>query len=114
MDNPSTAVFLTWLVERLVNVYGESENVDFVHRLRKEAHRAQTLRTNLSANTRTYHLVNVCGDFHDPHDDSDHTCAYALMVNGSTAAIKTELRLTDQQANDLARQLDASVDYFND
>jgi len=27
--------FLAWLLARLVNVYGESENVDFVHRLRR-------------------------------------------------------------------------------
>ncbi len=114
MSNPPTPVFLDWLGDRLVNVYGESQHLDFVQRLRHEAHRAQTLRTNLSMNARTYHLVNVCGDFHDPHDDSDHTCAWTLMVNGSTEAIKTELRLTDQQANDLARQLDAPVDYFND
>jgi hypothetical protein len=25
--------FLSWLRERLINVYGESENVDFVHKL---------------------------------------------------------------------------------
>ena len=114
MDNPSTPVFLEWVANRLVHHYGESNQTDFVQRLRHEAYRAATLRTNLSMNARTYHLVNVCGDFHDPHDDSDHTCAWTLMVNGSTEAIKTELRLTDQQANDLARQLDASVDYFND
>jgi hypothetical protein len=113
MSNPTTPVFLEWLVDRLVNVYGESQHLDFVQRLRHEAYRAATLRTNLSMNARTYHLVNVCGDSHDDHDDNA-TCAYALVVNGSTAAIKTELRLTDQQANDLARQLDAPVDYFND
>jgi hypothetical protein len=114
MDNPPTAVFLEWIAQRLVHHYGESEQTDFVQRLRKEAHRAQTLRTNLAMNARTYHLVNVCGDFHDPHDDSDHTCAWTLMTNGDTQVIKTELRLTDQQANDLSRQLDAPVDYFND
>ena len=26
--------FLNWLAERLVHIYGESENVDFVHKLR--------------------------------------------------------------------------------
>lgn len=29
--------FLDWVADRLVNVYGESENVDFVQRLRQEA-----------------------------------------------------------------------------
>lgn len=33
----SDGEFLRWLVDRLVLVYGESENVDFVHRLRKIA-----------------------------------------------------------------------------
>lgn len=27
--------FLTWMIARLVNVYGESENVDFVLRLKE-------------------------------------------------------------------------------
>lgn len=31
--------FLTWLSERLVHVYDESPNVDFVHRLRRIADR---------------------------------------------------------------------------
>lgn len=30
----SDSEFLDWLADRLVNVYGESENVDFVRRLR--------------------------------------------------------------------------------
>lgn len=30
--------FLSWLTDRLVNVYGESENVDFVTKLRAIAH----------------------------------------------------------------------------
>jgi hypothetical protein len=29
--------FLNWLADRLVNVYGESEYVDFVHKLRNIA-----------------------------------------------------------------------------
>jgi len=29
--------FLNWLADRLTHVYGESENVDFVQRLRKMA-----------------------------------------------------------------------------
>jgi hypothetical protein len=32
--------FLEWLIDRLVNVYGESPNVDFIHRLRKIAEAA--------------------------------------------------------------------------
>ena len=28
------AEFLRWLVDRLVNVYGESPNVDFIHKLK--------------------------------------------------------------------------------
>lgn len=27
--------FLNWIIDRLIHVYGESPNVDFVHRLRK-------------------------------------------------------------------------------
>jgi hypothetical protein len=27
--------FVKWIADRIVNVYGESENVDFIHRLRK-------------------------------------------------------------------------------
>ena len=34
MDNRS---FLNWIADRLVNVYGESENVDFVRHLREIA-----------------------------------------------------------------------------
>lgn len=33
----SDSEFLNWLADRLVNVYGESENVDFVQKLRKVA-----------------------------------------------------------------------------
>lgn len=35
------AEFLRWLVDRLVNVYGESPNVDFVHKLRSVANRME-------------------------------------------------------------------------
>lgn len=29
--------FLEWLIDRLVHVYGESPNVDFIHKLKKIA-----------------------------------------------------------------------------
>lgn len=29
--------FLNWIIDRLVHVYNESPNVDFIHRLRKIA-----------------------------------------------------------------------------
>jgi hypothetical protein len=31
--------FLSWVADRLVHVYGESESVDFVHKLRKISQR---------------------------------------------------------------------------
>lgn len=33
--------FLNWLADRLVHVYGESPNVDFVHRVRSIADRLE-------------------------------------------------------------------------
>lgn len=35
------AEFLRWLVDRLINVYGESPNIDFVHGLRSIANRLE-------------------------------------------------------------------------
>lgn len=35
------AEFLSWLADRLINVYGESPNVDFVHKLRSVANRLE-------------------------------------------------------------------------
>jgi hypothetical protein len=35
MGNLSEKSFLNWIADRLVNVYGESENVDFINRLRE-------------------------------------------------------------------------------
>jgi len=35
--DPSTPDFLDWLADRLVNVYGESSRIDFVHGLRQRA-----------------------------------------------------------------------------
>lgn len=29
--------FLLWLIERLIHVYGENPNVDFIHRLKEIA-----------------------------------------------------------------------------
>jgi hypothetical protein len=39
---------------------------------------------------------------------------YRLVGRGNMQVVNTKLRLTEQQAADLSRQLDASVDYFND
>lgn len=35
------AEFLHWIVDRLINVYGESPNIDFVHRVRSIADRLE-------------------------------------------------------------------------
>lgn len=35
MTNLDEKTFLNWIADRLVNVYGESENVDFINRLRE-------------------------------------------------------------------------------
>lgn len=35
--------FLIWIRDRLINVYGESENVDFVRRLKKVANNMKVL-----------------------------------------------------------------------
>jgi len=108
MANPPTPVFLFWLVDRLVHVYGESENVDFVRRLRHEAARAKTLRTNLAQNQDTYQL-------HDSGEVAmDGTHAYLLQRRGKPGKLGSKLWLTGQQADDLSRQLDAPIDYFND
>jgi hypothetical protein len=110
MITPRTPVFLTWLADRLVNIYDESENVDFVQRLRREARRAQTLRTSLSANENTYQLFMT----DDPPTVSSGKNTYELHQRGGSGVIASKLYLTAQEAGDLARQLDASVDYFND
>ena len=107
--NPTTPAFLTWLHKRLVIKYGESENLDFVQRLRHEIQRAQTLRTNLAQNEHTYILADT-GE--PPLMDGKHV--YMLRVRGDVGAIGSKLYLNAQQAEDLARQLDASIDYFND
>jgi hypothetical protein len=106
--NPRTPVFLNWVADRFVNIHDESENVDFVRRIRHEASKAQTLLTNLSSNTRTYKLVDL------NEVDADGYGTYTLMAHGTTQVIRSHLRLTTQQAEDLARQLDAPIDYFND
>lgn len=110
MANPATPAFLTWLADRLVVKYGESENVDFVRRVRHEAAKAQTLRTSLSANKQTYVLAKTTGP---EREDGMH--GYVLVPRGHTdGEIASRLWLTAQQADDLARQLDAGVDYFSD
>jgi len=107
--NPSTPAFLTWLAGRLVGVYGESENVDFVMRTKHEAARSHTLRRNISSNEHTYQLVKTTGP---ARTDGMH--GYYLQTRGGGIEIANRLWLSDQQAEDLARQLDAPIDYFND
>lgn len=41
--NAGDRAFLEWLADRLVMVYGESPNVDFVHTLRKYAEKINAL-----------------------------------------------------------------------
>jgi len=107
---PYTPFFLSWLAGRLVGHYGENENTDFVIRLNEEAARAQTLRTNLSLNQNTYVLYEVNGA-----RDSDGKHGYQLRERGGAQRmVGQRLWLTEQQAGDLGRQLDAPVDYFND
>lgn len=112
MANPPTSVFLARVANRLVS-YSESEDSDFVRRLRSEAARARTLHTHMSANTRTYYLVDTCGDLHDD-DTGPRICTYSLVSHGTNEMLTSELQLTQQQADDLSRQLDAPVDYIND
>jgi hypothetical protein len=107
-SNPTTPVFLSWLADRLVFVYKESENVDFVLRLKHEAARSETLRANLAKNSRTYSLSSTGLSYDDGTDE------YILVSRSTSEVVRSHLRLTDQQADDLARQLDAAVDYFND
>lgn len=40
--------FLNWLADRLVHVYGESPNVDFVHKLRAIAKNTDLEQTSLN------------------------------------------------------------------
>lgn len=40
--------FLNWLADRLVHVYGESPNVDFVHKLREIAKNIDPEQTRLN------------------------------------------------------------------
>jgi hypothetical protein len=108
--NPRTPVFLNWVADRFVNIHDESENVDFVMRLRHEARKAQTLMANLSANHHTYQLF-MTGE--EPVGDGE-LGDYVLKSRGSDQIVKSHLQLTSQQAGDLARQLDACIDYFND
>ena len=109
LRRPSTPVFLNWVADRFVNVHDESENVDFVKRLRHEAGKAHTLLTSLSTNQKTYQLYAT-----DEDPRGDGTYEYVLRSRGTDEVVKSHLWLTSQQAMDLARQLDAGVDYFND
>jgi hypothetical protein len=105
----TTAFFLSWLAGRLVGHYGESPNTDFVLRLNEEAARAQTLRSNLAMNENTYQLVKTTVP-----PDMDGRSVYALSRRGKPGRLGSKLRLTEQEAEDISRQLDAPVDYFND
>lgn len=103
-----TGVFLNWCADRLVLLGGESENVDFIQRLRHEAARAQTLHANLSQNEETYVLV----DTGEVNLSGMH--AYMLQRRGKVGKLGTKLWLTKRQFDDLSRQLDAPIDYIND
>lgn len=46
--------FLQWIHDRIVNVYRESENVDFLHRLRAVIEESETEETEEQAYTRIY------------------------------------------------------------
>jgi hypothetical protein len=111
--NPTTPAFLSWLAGRLVGVYGEPDNVDFVQRVKHEAARAHTLRVNIASNARTYQLVKTTGP-----DRTDGMHGYYLQTRGGGITVPEQIAnrlwLTEQQADDLARQLDAPIDYFND
>ena len=69
--------FLNWIADRLVNKYGESENVDFIIRLRKEASLRQPSQVGMSENlneriaTITAHRA-CCGSEHDPAHGKFH------------------------------------------
>lgn len=44
----SDAEFLNWVADRLVHVYGESENVDFVLKLRRLAKEVRSTREGVA------------------------------------------------------------------
>jgi len=108
MVNPNTQSFLNWCADRLVRLGGESENVDFIRRLRHEAAKAGALSINLSINTETYQLFATDEIF------MDGSRTYLLQRRGMPGKLGSKLILTEQQAADLSRQLDAGVDYYND
>ena len=104
-----TPAFLNWCADRLVRLGGESENVDFIRKLRHEAAKAKTLIDNLSRNEETYQL------FKTDEVTMGGTHAYLLARRGGKPGkIGSKLFLTEQQADDLSRQLDAPIDYIND
>lgn len=110
MSDLKTQHFLGWLAARLVGQYGESPNTDFVLRLNEEVERAQTLRTNIASNVNTYVLTEV-----DGARDSDGKHGYQLRERGrARRMVGQRLWLNQQEADDLSRQLDAPIDYFND
>jgi hypothetical protein len=110
MANPTTQHFLGWLAARLVGVYGENENTDFVLRLNEEAAKAQTLRTNIANNMNTYQLVQSGAT----PPDADGRILCFLSRRGKGGRLGAQLWLLPQEAADLSDQLDAPIDYFND
>ena len=54
--------FLSWVADRLVHVYGESENVDFVHKLRKISQRTWVGLESEEIRKAKHHIVD--GAYH--------------------------------------------------
>jgi hypothetical protein len=108
MSHPGTPEFLDSLADRLVDQYGESENVDVVRRLREEAAKSRIFREELAKNIDFYELAKLDG----PHMDGTHT--YMLHRVEGPGGFGTMLYLLPQQADDLTRQLETGVQVFAD
>jgi len=108
MKNPPTGTFLDWIADRFVNRHDESNNVDFVQRLRREAVEHNVVGAALSENEDFYHLVKVGG----PHMDG--TWSYQIRRIGQPGGFGGLLYMTDKQAEDLGNQLEAPVLMFTD
>jgi len=54
--------FLNWIADRLINVYGETENVDFVIKLR-------TVAANINVSEETLKTLKAYKDFVDKFID---------------------------------------------
>jgi len=109
MGKASTPVFLSWVRGLLTGQLNQDPDADFIKRLDHEIERSRTLRANLAQNQDTYQLIDV-GEGGAPG-----LRLYRLAKRGRggwlTGAVLT---LNQQQADDLGRQLDAPIDYFND